>query len=273
MVTIQPIKTRVLVFWAAALFLILWSNSWAQTSPSTVRFLTKLNGYYYCLSRAGISNYSCDLTCTLADRSVSQLKARNLFDPKYWKAMEGFRYSVVDVSGAPISILGSTPARTGDPKFDGKVSNLNLATLMSIKNFFDFWKALVVEPLNDPADLNQGNLKFVQKDDGFQVVQSIPSGANMTGVFDKKGKLLQLVTESGKSRSTAETDFIYTKKGYLLRGLRIMGPGVGQTCVLDYGVQGKFWMPKTLGIQVQAPEVTKSYLEISVKLSNYRINQ
>lgn len=273
MISIQRIPSRIFVFWAAALFFILGSTAWAQTTPSTVKFLAKLNGYYYCLSRAGIANYSCDLTCTLADRSASQLKARNLFDVKFWKALEGFRYSVVDVSGASISILGNVPARTGDPKFDEKVSNLNLATLMSIKNFFDFWKALVVEPLNDPTDLNQGNLKFVQKDDGFQVVQSIPSGAKMTGIFDKKGKLLQLVTESGKSRMTAESDFIYTKKGYLLRGLRIMGPGVGQTCIIDYGIQGKFWMPKTLSIQVQVPEVTKTYLEIRFSLSDYRINQ
>jgi hypothetical protein len=252
---------------------MLWSTTWAQTSPSTVKFLTKLNGYYYCLSRAGVANYSCDLACTLAARSANQLKAQNLFDPKYWKAMEGFRYSVVDVSGASISILGKAPARTGDPKFDEKVSSLNLAALMSVKNFFDYWKALVVEPLNDPADINQGNLKFIQKDDGFQVFQSIPSGASMTGVFDKKGKLLQLLSNSGKNKTTVEPVFTYTKKGYLLQGLRIMGPGVSQTCMIDYGLQGKFWMPKTLSIQVQVPDVAKTYLEIRFTLSNYRINQ
>jgi hypothetical protein len=261
----------------ALLVLSLWMaigvSAWAQTSPSTVKFLTKLNGYYYCLSRVGVDNYSCDLTCTLSAKSASLLKAQKLYDPKFWKAMEGFRYSVVDMSGLPVSIMGVSPAGTGNAAFDSKVSDLNLTVLMSIKNFFDFWKALVVEPLYDPNDLKQGNLKLVTTADGFQVVQSSPSGDSMTGIFDKKGKLLQFVTVSGKNKTTVEPAFTYTAKGYLLRGLRIMGVGVSQTCVIDYGVQGKFWMPKTFNIQVQVPGVTRAYLEILYTLTNYRINQ
>gem|GEM_PF-2547424 len=258
---------------ALSLWMALGSLAQAQTSPTTVKFLTKLNGYYYCLSRAGLDNYSCDLTCTLSARSVAQLKAQNLYDPKLWKAMEDFRYSVVDMSGVPVSIMGASPASTGNAAYDTKVSDLNLTALMAIKNFFDFWKALVVEPLNDPTDIKQGNLKLVQTADGFQVVQSSPTGDSMTGFFDKKGKLLQLVTLSGKNKTTVEPAFTYTAKGYLLRGLRIMGLGVSQTCVIDCGVQGKFWMPKTFNIQVQVPGVTKAYLEILYTLTNYRINQ
>ncbi len=271
--SLKPIKAPAKLLLALSLWSVLGVSAHAQTSLSTVKFLTKLNGYYYCLSRAGVDDYSCDVTCTLSAKTASQLKAQNLYDPKFWKAMEGFRYSVVDVSGASISILGRAPARTGDRAFDERVSNLNLTTLIAFKSFLDFWKALGVEPLNDPSDINQGNLKFIQTADGFQVLQAIPSGDSMTGFFDKKGKLLQLVSVSGKNKTTIEPAFIYTAKGYLLRGFRITGPGVSQTCVIDYGVQGKYWMPKTLSIKVFVPEVSKTFIEILFTVSNYRINQ
>jgi len=53
------------------------------------------------------------------------LKAQNLYDPKLWKAMEDFRYSVVDMSGVPVSIMGASPP-VRQCGYDTKVSDLNL---------------------------------------------------------------------------------------------------------------------------------------------------
>lgn len=259
--------------WAFIIFCCLVSHSRAETSSTTVEFLKKLNGYYYCLSRAGLSNYSCDLTCALTPKAVTELTGRRAYDPKVWKGVEAFKISVVDVSGVPISILGITPPSTGDAALDAKVSQLDNDVFEAAQSFFQAWKGLVMEPLNDPSDANQGNLKFARSEDGFQVVQTDPAGEITAGVFDKKGKLLVLDSGIGQAKSEILPNFIYSVKGYLLRSLKITAPLGSLSCVIDYGVQGKFWMPKTLDIQVQTPEIPNANIELFFKVSNYQINQ
>src|SRR5580693_3369212 len=155
-----------------ALILLTSASAQAGTSASTAEFLKKLNGYYYCLSREGVKNYKCDLICSLSPESEKSLMAQGIYDEKLWEAVKGFRFSVEDVSGQPISIQGAEPLKTGDSGLDGRIVQLDGNILESVRAFSQFWKAFVVEPLNDPADLEQGNLKFQRLADGFKVTQA-----------------------------------------------------------------------------------------------------
>jgi hypothetical protein len=254
---------------------ILLTSAFAQagTSASTVDFLKKLNGYYYCLSREGVKKYKCDLICSLSPESEKSLMAQGIYDEKLWEAVKGFRFSVEDVSGQPISIQGAEPLKTGDSGLDGRIVQLDGNILESVRAFSQFWKAFVVEPLNDPADLEQGNLKFQRLADGFKVTQADPSGGMVAVSFDKKGKMVQFTMEENGSKTTVTPDFVYSAKGYLLQGMVFTGADTNEDCQLRYGTQGSFWMPKSLNLSVQLPGMSGAAIGLIFNFDHYQVNQ
>ncbi len=244
----------------------------ADTSKSTTEFLKKLNGYYYCLSREGLKSYHCDLSCSLTPDSEKSLQSKGIYDEKLWEAAKGFRFSVDDVSGQPISIKGIQPAKTGDPGLDARVVQLDQNVLEAVRAFSQFWKAFVVEPLNDPSDLEQGTLKFQRLAEGFKVSQPDPSGGMVAVTFDKKGKMTEFSMEGNGSKTIVKPDFIYSSKGYLLAGMIFSAADVQQECKLDYGIQGVFWMPKDLTLIVQLPGMPGAGIELFFNFSGYQVN-
>jgi hypothetical protein len=245
----------------------------AGTSASTADFLKKLNGYYYCLSREGVKNYKCDLSCSLSPESEKTLMSKGIYDEKFWESVKGFRFSVEDVSGQPISIQGAELPKTGDAGLDGRIAQLDGNVLESVRAFSQFWKAFVVEPLNDPADLEQGNLKFQRLADGFKVTQADPSGGIVAVYFDKKGKMREFTMEGNGSKTTVTPDFVYSSKGYLLQGMVFTTADASEDCKLEYGTEDNFWMPKSLNLRVQLPGMTGAAIGLIFNFEHYQVNQ
>ncbi len=253
--------------WLSAPFLLR-----AETSKSTADFLKKLNGYYYCLSREGVKNYHCELSCSLSGDVKKNLQSMGIYDEKLWEAVKGFRFSVNDTIGQPISIVAAQPAPTGDAQLDGRVVKLDENILEVVKAFSQFWKAFVVEPLNDPSDLEQGNLKFQRLSDGFQVSQADPSGGNVAVTFDKKGKMLLFSMEGNGPKTLVKPDFVYSSRGYVLQSMVFTGSDASQECTIQYGMENGLWMPKNLTFQVQLPGIPGTNIELLFNFINYRIN-
>lgn len=245
----------------------------AETSQSTADFLKKLNGYYYCLSREGLKNYHCDLSCSLSPDAEKSLQSKGIYDEKLWEAVKLFRFSVDDTSGQPISIQAALPPKTGDAELDGRVAKLDENILEAAKAFSQFWKAFVVEQLNDPADLAQGTLKFQRLPDGFKVTQADPSGGTVSVSFDKKGKMLEFSMEGNGPKTTVKPDFVYSSKGYLLQGMVFAGTDADEDCKLAYVTEGTFWMPKNLTLKVQLQGMPGIDIELLFNFLNYRLNQ
>ena len=252
-------------FWSA------WGTACAEVSPSTAAFLEKLNKYYYCLSSEGIKTYSCSLDCWLSKESENRLRSQGLYDEKLWAAVGSLHFAIADVAGQPISVLAIQPAKSGDAQFDARLEKLNGNILSVLNAFFQFWKAFAVEPLNDPKDIKQGNLKFQREENGFRVSQTDPSGNVMAGIFDMKGKPLELTATGTSIPITIKPFFANSQKGYLLSGLTLESSGVQQACSLSYGVQGKYWLPKTLVIRVRLPGITNYDVELVFGFRDYRI--
>lgn len=245
--------------------------AWGAASKSTVDFLQKLNGYYYCLSKEGLKSYHCELSCGLSAASQKELESQGLYEPKLWGALKSFHLSMDDGAGRPLSIVGTQAPKTGDAALDARVDKLNENILEAARTFSQFWKGFVVEPLNDPNDVNQGNLKFQKETNGFKVIQGDAS-SGMTGSFDMKGKLLELSAQGEAGPTTVKPDFIYSQKGYLLRGISLHGPQVEQSCRLAYGVQGRYWLPKALTVRVRLPGLTNADIELDFTFSNYKVS-
>lgn len=258
-------------FFLVGALLSVWGIVHAAVSPSTAAFLEKLNKYYYCLSREGLKTYSCSLDCRLSKESENTLRTQGLFDEKLWRGVGDLRFAVVDAAGQPISVLAIQPTKSGDAPLDAKLEKLDGNILQVVNAFFQFWKAFAVEPLNDPNDIKQGNLKFQREENGFRVSQTDPSGNVMTGIFDMKGKLLELTAPGTAVPMTIKPFFANSQKGYLLSGLTLESSGVQQACSLSYGVQGKYWLPKTLVIRVRLPGITNSDIELVFGFTGYRV--
>jgi hypothetical protein len=257
-----------LMLWLAPFY-----PTWADTSQSTADFLKKLNGYYYCLSRAGLKNYHCDLSCSLSPDSEKSLRAAGVYNEKLWEALKSFRFSIDDTSGQPISIQGAQPPQTGNVALDSRIAKLDENILEAVKAFSQFWKAFVVEPLNDPADLEQGNLKFQRLSDGFQVTQADPAAGTVAVIFDKKGKMLEFSMEGNGPKTIVKPDFVYAARGYVLQGLSFTGSDASQDCKLEYGLESGFWMPKNLTLRVQLQEMPSADIELLFDFYNYQINK
>jgi hypothetical protein len=258
-------------FFLLGVLLSVWGIAHAAVSPSTAAFLEKLNKYYYCLSREGIKSYGCSLDCRLTKESENKLRSQGLYDEKLWAGVGKFRFAIADVAGQPISVLAIQPAKSGDVQYDARLEKLDGNILGVMNAFFQFWKAFAMEPLNDPNDIKQGNLKFQREENGFRVSQTDPSGNVMTGIFDMKGKLLELTAPGAAMPMSIKPFFVNSQKGYLLSGLTLESSGVQQACSLSYGVQGKYWLPKTLVIRVRLPGITNYDVELVFGFSNYKV--
>ncbi len=255
-----------------ALLFLSGTSAQADTSKSTVTFLKKLNGYYYCLSREGLKSYHCDLSCSLSKASEQSLRSAGIYDEKLWEAVKSFRFSIDDASGQPISIQGAQAPKTGDVELDGRIAKLDENILEAVKAFSQFWKAFVVEPLNDPADLEQGNLKFQRLSEGFRVTQADLSGGTVSVSFDKKGKMVEFSMEGNGPKTIVKPDFEYSSRGYVLDGMVFTGTDISQDCKLEYDRQDVFWMPKSLTLRIQLPGTPGADIELQFGFDNYRIN-
>ncbi|HVZ81478.1 MAG TPA: hypothetical protein VHE12_11885 [bacterium] len=252
-------------------FALLAAPLWAAPNSATVDFLQKLNGYYYCLSREGLKDYRCSLTCSLTPESEKALKAQGILEPRVWGAMRDFHFRVMDAAGSPISIEGSPAAKTGDPSLDGQVEKLEQAILESLRGFFQSWKGLVVEVLNEPADIAQGKIRFHREANGFKVLQGDPATGEVEGTFDMKGKLLEMSLPGEDGEVSLKPRFTYTKKGYLFQGLTMTTPQVQQAFALAYGVQGRYWLPRAMTARLRLKGLANTDIELIFGFTDYRV--
>src|ERR1035438_2075601 len=160
-------KTAFLIF--AGLFLAV--SPAGATGKETAQFLKKLNGYYYCLSRDGLQNYSFEMDCALEEKSKKELLARGAFDKKLWAAVQGLHLRLEDGVDRPLEVEGSGVLKTGKPALDARIEKLDEDILQALKAFFQFWKGITLEPLNDPRDIDQGTLKYQKGAQGFKILQ------------------------------------------------------------------------------------------------------
>ncbi len=248
------------------LSLFFWPGipSLAATSATTAAFLVKLNGYYYCLAQEGLKNYHCDITLS-PDSSGA--------DTDLWKAAQGLKFTVDDSVTDATSVQGSAAPATGDASLDARVVKLQQILLDALKTFLQSWKSFVMEPLNDPADMEKSDIKFKRTDNGFQVLQTDPVGGNMTGKFDKKGKMLEFLVQEGGSQVLIQPDFKNTPKGYLLSGMRFKAGDVDQEFKVDYGVVDPYWMPQDLTVRVNLEDLGSGDADLHFHFSGYRVNQ
>ena len=253
------------------LFLLLTVGGWAAPSPQTVDFLQKLNGYYYCLAKEGLRSYQCSLTCSLSPESQKALKAQGVLEPRVWDAMKDLRFKVEDSVGKPISIEGTPAPKTGDASLDTQVEKLDEAILETLKGFFQVWKGLVVEVLNDPSDIAQGKLRFRREANGFKVLQGDPGAGEVEGTFDMKGKLLEMDMPGENGEVSIKPNFLYTKKGYLFQGLTLATAQAQTAFALAYGVQGRYWMPKAMSIRVRLPGLANEDLDLVFGFKDYQV--
>jgi len=265
-------KTFILsCFLTCSLFLPL--GSFASTSKATANFLTQLNGYYYNLSREGLKKYHLEMTPSLSPATIEKLKSGRAYDAALWNGVKNYRLVVDDAAGQALNLNGIPGPKTGDPAVEARVALLENALLDSVKAFFQFWKGVTLEPLNDPRDIEQGDLKFIKEANGFKVTQSDPAGGGITGEFDMKGKMILLTTDMNGGKTQAQPLFVYSQKGYLLQGVVFTGPGVSQGCKIEYGLVDKYWMPKILTLGIQVPGVSMDAIEIRLDLEKVRANQ
>ncbi len=238
--------------------------SLAATSATTAAFLVKLNGYYYCLAQEGLKNYHCDVTLSpLSTRAGSALR----------RAARGLRFTVDDSVTDATSVQGSAAPATGNASVDPRVAKLQQTLLDALKTFLQSWKSFAMEPLNDPADMEKSDLKFKRLDDGFQVLQTDPLGGTLTGTFDKKGKMLELLIQEGGPKTLIQPEFMNTQKGYLLTGLRFKAGGVDQSFKVKYGVADRYWLPQDLTARVKLENAGAKNADLHFHFSGYRVNQ
>jgi hypothetical protein len=244
---------------------------WAEPSQATVSFLQNLNGYYYCLSKEGLKNYQCSLTCALSKESLKSLQAQGVLEPRVWGSLKDFHFRVADAVGRPISIEGTPAPKTGDLSVDSQVEKLEEAILESLRGFFQVWKGLMVETLNDPNDIAQGKIRFQREANGFKVLQGDPASGEVEGSFDMKGKLLEMSLPGDSGEVSIKPSFIYTKKGYLLQGLTMTTPQTQQAFALTYGVQSRFWMPGAMSLRLRLQGLTNTDIELVFGFVNYKV--
>lgn len=253
----NPKKTAVIAMLAFSVL----APAMAATSASTIAFLKKLNGYYYCLSQEGLRNYHCDVVLSAVPSS----------DAALWKAVQKARFTVDDSVTDVTSVQGFPAPSTGDAQLDARVTKLQQILLDSLKTFVQSWKSFVMEPLNDPADMEKNDLKFKREESGFKVAQTDSSGTMLVGSFDKKGKLLEFSIQDNGSKTVIDPGFTNTQKGYLLTSMAFKAADTNQEFKVGYGVVDRYWLPKDMAVQVNLPEAGD--VELRFHFSNYRVNQ
>lgn len=260
-VTVKNTKIYLAAF---VIFLGTISLSFAATSATTAEFLKKLNGYYYCLSQEGLRTYHCDVALSDAPSGG---------DTALWAAVQKTRFTVDDSVADATSVQGFPAPPTGDAQLDARVAKLQQILLESLKTFLQSWKSFVMEPLNDPADMEKTDLRFKREESGFKVAQTDSSGEMLVGSFDKKGKLLEFLIQEGGAKTVVQPDFTNTQKGYLLTSLLFRSADVDQTFKVEYGVVGRYWLPKVLSVRVNLADWGAGDAELHFHFSNYRVNQ
>ncbi len=239
------------------------SPAMASTSASTIAFLKKLNGYYYCLSQEGLKNYHCDVVLSSVPST----------DAALWGAVQKARFTVDDSVTDATSVQGFPAPPTGNAPLDTRVTKLQQILLESLKTFVQSWKSFVMEPLNDPADMEKNDLKFTRDESGFKVAQTDSSGTMLVGSFDKKGKLLEFLIQDNTSKTLVDPGFTNTQKGYLLTSMLFKAADTNQEFKVGYGVVDRYWLPKDMALKVNLAEAGAGEVELRFHFSNYRVNQ
>lgn len=236
----------------------------AATSASTAEFLKKLNGYYYCLSQDGLKTYHCDVTLSGTPSGV---------DAALWGAAQKTWFKVDDSVTDATSVQEVPASPSGNAQLDARVTILQQVLLDSLKTFLQSWKSFVMEPLNDPADMEKSDLKFIREENGFKVAQTDSAGAMLVGSFDKKGKLQEFLIQDGGSKTVVDPGFTNTQKGYLLTSLLFKAADTNQEFKVGYGVEGRYWLPKDMSVKVNLGDAGAGEVELRFHFSNYRVNQ
>ena len=68
--------------------------SGAKTELKTVDFLNKINTYYYCLLKNGLKNIRCEVSLTLPDRELNQIRSKYGAELNSGKGIKDFRFNV-----------------------------------------------------------------------------------------------------------------------------------------------------------------------------------
>jgi hypothetical protein len=245
----------------------------AQTDPTTVQFLKKLNLYYYCPSREGLKGFTCDITVT-----TSPVYKQNLLDmgadQKLVDALDGQKLTLTVTADGKGIIGVPTPTPSGDPHFDAQVMEQVNNFKKNLGSVVESWVGNVYMPF-----FNEGSFKdsctVTNGINGFTVKEkAVNDGSVMDIEFDSKAKLNKVTaSKNGVTLLVMNETYSNQAKGYQLDAYSGEMPNMGlnEADSFTYGNVAGFTLPLKVVKQVEMSPMLKKGTALTYEFSHYRL--
>lgn len=263
-------KVFSLTFLALVLFLFPRSL-YPATDAKTADFLRKLNKYYYCVSREGLSGFICEGTLT-----VSSVYKRNLIDlgvePKVIAALDGQKIKLFISHGEKPHLEWVVPIESFPSAFKKELESQVQNAIKYLQEPINSWYGGVFEPAYTEDDMRSRVCSVSTTQKGFVVVQKAEDGSEVKMFYDQKAKQYEVkASKNGKELISAEAEFISGPSGFYLSVLNF------KVSVMDllekdhftYQNVGKFFLLKSLVKEIQFGKVLRKGSSLTLQFDDY----
>lgn len=253
------------------LFLTLFT-AWpaqAATDQKTIDFLEKINGYYYCLGREGLTSFSSQASFAFTpayENAFPAVASKQAF----LSAMDQMKFSISCASnGTPVVTLMPPPS-TGNSQLDAAVFKTAQGLSTSVQGYLQCWTEMMLKPLHDQQTY-AGGCTVQNGPNGFRVLETSPHGTAME-YFDGQDNLYASSGTYDNNLITDQSAFSKTAKGLVLSSLTVNAGGMKSTVDYEYQTVERFLMLKKVTCTAFSPQLPGGSLSFILTFSNYELN-
>lgn len=259
--------------------LVLWMaltevSAQTKTDTKTIEFLKKLDLFYYCPSREGLKDFTCDLVCTTSQTYKDSLYKLGC-DAKVLAALDGHIIKLTVGQSNKYKLNVMLPPKSADPDFDAKIKEQLTDIAKNLDPVIDTWNGDVFQPMYGPDDFKMES-SVTLTDDGFVLRRTAKDGSILESYFDKQTKMTRVVgTKNGATIITITYDYFWGPRGFVLNSYSADMPAMNffEADHFTYGKAGNYWLPLKIVKEVQMGKMFQPGSAITCDVTNYHLKE
>jgi hypothetical protein len=245
----------------------------AQTDPTTVQFLKKVNLYFYCPSREGLKGFACEITVT-----TSPVYKQNLLDmgadQRLVDTLDGQKLTLTVTADGKGIIGVPAPVTSGNPRFDAEVLEQVNNFKKNLQSVVDTWVGNVFMPFFN-EDSFKNRCTVTNGPNGFTVEdKNVNDGSIADMEFDSKAKLNKFtVSKNGMVLLVMNNTYSNQPKGYQLDAYTGDAPKMNfnEADSFTYENVAGFTLPLRIVKQAEMPPMFKEGTALTYDFSHYQL--
>ncbi len=256
------------------LFVLLFASAgFAATDQATINFLTGLDGHYYCLTREGLSDFQCEVKCSLLDNYKVKCLKTYPPDDKRTQAIVRIKLVLTYSTDGKLSL----DVTDFDPNGEGG-SDENIAKILEVvkgafnENIYP-WRSSVLEPPFGGDDFVKFDLQVKKNNDGFMVLST---GAQpVTEHVDKQWRIFAIEAGNLATIQACKLQYTDSPQGLLLSEVDTQLPQKAseEDVQMEYQTLDGLVMPQKMTVHAERTGEDSSHFDVVFEFRNYQIDK